>query len=158
MGIDSVLDRIGERSPTLQKLIKYSSASAVATVSYAIVLVIVHDVVGMAEMASHLTAVMISAVPDYLIKRAWTWHQEGPNRLWGEVVPFWAMSILGALLSIVFVAFVEKRSDATLALFAANMSAFGVLWIAKFLVLDKLMWKVVHEIHPEVELEPVSTD
>lgn len=165
MGFDSVfgrldvlLDKVGERSPTLKKLIKYSSASAVATLAYGVVLVVAHDVVGAPEMTSHLTAVVLSAIPNYLINRAWTWHQEGPNRLWGEVVPFWAMSILGAILSIIFVSFVETNwSEATWALFAANLSAFGVLWIAKFLVLDKLMWKVVHEIHPEVDLEPAAT-
>lgn len=157
--LDGVLDKVGERSPTLKKLLKYSGASAVATVAYLLVLIVVHDLIGLPEMTSHLTAVVLSAIPNYLINRAWTWHQEGPNRLWGEVLPFWAMSILGAILSIVFVSFVETRwSEATWALFLANMSAFGVLWIAKFLILDKLMWKVVHELHPEVELEPTPVE
>jgi hypothetical protein len=69
-------------------------------------------------------------------------------------VPFWVMAILGFILSVIFVAWVEDRSDASWAVIAANLSAFGVLWIAKFLVLDRLMWRVVHELQPDLDLEP----
>ncbi|MGH9211154.1 MAG: GtrA family protein [Acidimicrobiales bacterium] len=161
MGIDhvfeSVLERLGLRSPTLLKLLRYSSASVVAVTTYLIILVVGHDVVGLSEMGSHLIAVCLSSIPNYLINRYWTWEQQGKNRLWGEVVPFWVMALLGFLLSLVFVAWVDDRSDASWAVAAANLSAFGVLWVAKFVVLDKLMWRVVHELHPELELaEPHS--
>jgi putative flippase GtrA len=156
MGIDrifeAVLDRLGLKSPTLLKLLRYSSASAVSVVAYLVILVVAHDLAGMGEMGSHLVAVCLSSIPNYLINRYWTWEQQGKNRLWGEVVPFWVMAILGFLLSLVFVSWVEDRSDATWAVAAANLSAFGVLWLAKFLVLDKLMWRVVRELHPELEL------
>jgi hypothetical protein len=35
----------------------------------------------------------------------------------------------------------------------ANLSGFGFLWIAKFIVLDRLLWKVVHDLHPEVDID-----
>lgn len=151
---ESVLDRLGVKSPTLLKLLRYSSASVVAVTAYLVILVVAHDLVGMSEMGAHLVAVCLSSIPNYLINRHWTWEQQGKNRLWGEVVPFWVMAILGFLLSLVFVSWVEDRSDATWAVAAANLSAFGVLWLAKFLVLDKLMWRVVHELHPELAETP----
>lgn len=158
MGIDSLLERVERRSPTLLKLFRYSSASAVAVFVYLVVLVVCRDVLHWAEMTSHLISVGLSSIPNYLINRTWTWQQQGKNRLWGEVVPFWVMAFLGAVLSIIFVAYVKERSDATWALAAANLSAFGVLWMAKFLVLDKLMWRVVHELHPELDQVPAPAE
>ena len=35
----------------------------------------------------------------------------------------------------------------------AQVTGFGVLWLAKFLVLDKVMWMIVHEIQPEVAID-----
>jgi len=151
---ENVLGRVGLNSPTLLKLLRYSSASVVAVVTYVVLLVVCHDLVGLSEMGSHLIAVCLSSIPNYLINRYWTWEQTGRNRFWGEVVPFWVMAILGFILSVIFVAWVEDRSDASWAVIAANLSAFGVLWIAKFLVLDRLMWRVVHELQPDLDLEP----
>jgi putative flippase GtrA len=154
MGVDQLLDDVGRRWPLLAKLVKYSAASAAAVTAYVVILVVCREALGQGEMASHLVAVCLSSIPNYLINRSWTWQQTGKNRLWGEIIPFWFMSILGAILSIIFVAYVQERSDQTWAIVAANLSAFGVLWMAKFLVLDKVMWRVVHELHPELDLEP----
>jgi hypothetical protein len=35
----------------------------------------------------------------------------------------------------------------------AQLSGFGVLWLAKFFVLDKVMWRIVHEIQPDVAID-----
>jgi putative flippase GtrA len=156
MGLDRLLEHVlgavGLRSPMFLKLARYSSASVVAVSVYAVLLFVGHNAIGWSEMTSHLIAVCLSSIPNYLINRYWTWEQEGKNRLWGEVVPFWVMAILGFILSVIFVAYVEDRSDSSWAVLGANLSAFGVLWVAKFLVLDKLMWRVVHDLHPELEM------
>lgn len=141
------------RTPIVEKLLKYSVASGTGVVTDAVVLVLCAEAVGMSFMASHLTAVGVSSIPNYLINRYWTWQQQGKNRLWGEVVPFWVMSFLGFLLSTAFVAYAKEEWGTTIMVLIANLSGFGVLWILKFLVLDKLMWKVVHDLHPEVEMD-----
>jgi putative flippase GtrA len=142
------------RTPTIEKLFKYSVASGTGVVTDAVVLVMCAELLGMSFMTSHLTAVAVASTPNYLINRHWTWQQQGKNRLWGEVIPFWVMAFLGFVLSTLFVAYAKEQWGTTLTVLAANLSGFGVLWILKFLVLDKLMWKVVHDIHPEVDAEP----
>lgn len=141
------------RTPIIEKLFKYSVASGTGVVTDAVVLVFSREVIGMSFMTAHLTAVAVSSIPNYLINRHWTWQQQGKNRLWGEVVPFWVMSFLGFLLSTAFVAYAKEEWGTTITVLIANLSGFGVLWILKFLVLDKLMWKVVHDLHPEVEMD-----
>jgi putative flippase GtrA len=141
------------RSPTIVKLLKYSTASVVAVSVGQPVFWIFDGALGWPAIPANLVSVSCGAVPNYLINRRWTWHQTGKNRLWGEVVPFWVMSALGMILSVVAVYYADQRWDSTVINSIAQLAGFGVLWIAKFLVLDKVMWRIVHEIQPEVAID-----
>jgi hypothetical protein len=63
------------------------------------------------------------------------------------------MSALGMILSLFAVAYAEERWDSTIINSIAQLAGFGVLWIAKFLVLDKVMWKIVHDLQPDVAID-----
>lgn len=141
------------RSPTIVKLVKYSSASFAGLVVGQSVLALFYTGLGWGAIASNLVSVTFGAIPNYLINRYWTWHQTGKNRLWGEVVPFWVMSFLGMVVSLFTVAYAEDRWGTGLAIAIAQVAGFGVLWLAKFLVLDKVMWRIVHEIQPDVAID-----
>jgi putative flippase GtrA len=141
------------RSPTVVKLLKYSSASAVGVVVGQSVLFLFYGVLGWGAISANLMSVTIGAAPNYLINRHWTWHQTGKNRLWGEVVPFWVMSVLGMILSLFAVAYAEDRWDTPLAVGLAQIVGFGVLWLGKFLILDRVMWKIVHDLQPDVAID-----
>jgi putative flippase GtrA len=146
MGIDP-------RSPTVVKLARYCAAS-IAGVSVGVpVLAVCYGVLGWNELVANLVSVTLGAVPNYTINRYWTWHQTGKNRLWGEIVPFWVMSVLGMILSLFAVSYADDRWGTTLAVVAAQLSGFAVVWLAKFLVLDRVMWRIVHELHPEVAID-----
>ncbi len=141
------------RSPTIRKLMKYSTASLVAIAVGQPVFWYLDGVLGWEAVPANLVSVSAGAVPNYLINRRWTWSQTGKNRLWGEVVPFWVMSALGMILSLFAVSYADARWDSTAINAAAQLAGFGVLWIAKFLVLDKVMWKIVHDMQPEVAID-----
>jgi putative flippase GtrA len=110
-------------------------------------------VLGWEAIPANLVSVSAGAVPNYLINRRWTWSQTGKNRLWGEVVPFWVMSALGMILSLLAVNYADDRWDSTAINSIAQLAGFGVLWLAKFFVLDKVMWKIVHDIQPDVAID-----
>lgn len=141
------------RSPTVVKLLKYSSASCAGVVVGQSVLALFYSGLGWGAIPANLVSVTLGAVPNYTINRYWTWHQTGKNRLWGEIVPFWVMSFLGMVVSLFTVAYAEDRWDTGLAVGLAQVAGFGVLWLAKFLVLDKVMWRIVHELHPDVAID-----
>jgi putative flippase GtrA len=148
MGIDVLL-----RSPTAVKLARYSAASVVAVSVGQPVLWLGYGVFGWGDITANLVSVSCGAVPNYLINRYWTWHQTGRNRLWGEVVPFWVMSALGMILSLIAVDFADRQWGTTVAVAIAQLAGFGVVWIAKFLVLDRLIWHIVHELQPDVAID-----
>jgi putative flippase GtrA len=94
---------------------------------------------------ANLGSVAIGSIPNYLINRYWTWQQSGRNRIWGEIVPFWTMAFLGVVLSTLAVAYADRQWGTPLTIAIAQLSGFGVLWFARFLILDKVMWRVVHD-------------
>jgi putative flippase GtrA len=102
---------------------------------------------------SNLIAVTLSCIPSYLLNRYWVWGKRGRNHFWREVFPFWAMAALGLVLSTIAVWFVDQRTDVTVFLMAANLSAFGLLYIVKFLLLDRVLFKVADEMTHEVPAE-----
>ena len=141
------------RSPTVRKLAKYSTASVVAVCVGQPVFWICNGLLGWDAIISNLVSVSAGAVPNYLINRRWTWSQTGKNRLWGEIVPFWAMSALGVILSVLAVNYADDRWHSTPINAIAQLAGFGVLWLAKFLVLDRVMWRIVHDLQPTVAID-----
>jgi putative flippase GtrA len=142
------------RSPTVLKLFKYSTASAAGVLVGQATLIFCLEALDWHPLAANLASVTLGCIPNYMINRYWTWQQTGANRFWGEVVPFWTMAVLGAILSMLAVAFADQHWEgSTLAVSIANLAGFGILWIAKFLILDKLMWKVIEDVHPEVDID-----
>ena len=143
------------RSPTIVKLLKYSSASFAGLVVGPVgARDLLQPVLGWGAIPANLVSVAIGAIPNYAINRYWTWHQTGKNRLWGEVVPFWAMSVARHDRCRCSRWPTPRTAGApALAIALAQLAGFGVLWLAKFLVLDKVMWKIVHEIQPDVAID-----
>ena len=104
------------------------------------VLALCHAVLGWPAVGANLAAWMVSTVPAYLLSRAWVWQRSGPHRLAGEVLTFWVMALVGLVLSSLAVAVVEHFTERTVLVAAGNLSAYGVVWVAKYVFLDQVMW------------------
>jgi putative flippase GtrA len=124
-----------------RKPILYSLVSVVAVVVSQTTLVVCHAVLDLSAVWSNIIAVSAGTIPSYTLNRSWVWGKKGKSHLWREVIPFWALSFLGLGLSTVTVAIVERINDSTLAISAANLGAFGVLWVGKFLLLHYVLFK-----------------
>ena len=141
------------RGPEGQKLVKYSVASIVAVVISEICLVVFNGVIGMSAWVSSSLATSIAAVPNYYMNRKWAWGKHGRSHVWKEVVPFWALAFLGWALSTFSVFLMENYAKdhhfshivATTLVAVVYIAAFGVLWVGKFMIFNKLMF--VHRHH-----------
>ena len=135
------LDRLFHSRPGLRKLVRYSTASIVGVISGQAALLICYVGFGMAAVPANLISCIAGGIPNYSINRAWTFDKRGKNSLTREVIPFWTMVIAGLILSTIAVAWADKRFDGNaLAVAAANIGSFGILWIAKFFVLDRVLF------------------
>jgi putative flippase GtrA len=133
--------------------VRYVMVSAVAVPFSQAVFLLCKEGIELNGTTSNLIAVTLSCIPSYLLNRYWVWGKRGKNHFWREVFPFWAMAALGLVLSTIFVWFVDQRTDVTVFLMAANLSAFGLLYIVKFVLLDRVLFKVADEMTHEVPAE-----
>lgn len=134
----------------MRKLGRYAAASVVGVVTGQTLLYLCYSVLGWEAVVSNVMSVGVSSIPAYLVNRYWVWKKRGRNSLRAEVIPFWLMAFLGLLVSSVLVAVVEGRTDSALALGLASLSGFGILWVAKFMVLERVLFApVVHALEDE---------
>lgn len=125
------------------KAMRYAGVSFVGVVTAQSLIAFFHAVLKFDPQVANALAVAISSVPAYLLNRSWVWGKRGRNHFTREVLPFWGFAFAGLILSTVFVGMVEERTDATWAVAAASLAGFGVLWVARFFVLDRLLFKEV---------------
>ncbi len=142
------------------KLLRYTGVTCINVVNGLLLLFVFHTVLGWPGIAANAVSVTISTIPAYLLSRKWVWEQTGPNSISSEVAPFWAMALLGLVVSTLMVGWATANFDNQFVVYAANLAAFGVLWVIKFFVLEKLMWNApgdrATETMVDLALEDVS--
>jgi putative flippase GtrA len=132
--------------PLVKKFWKYSMTSVVGVVMGQSLIFVFASVLDWSWGWANITAVSISTLPTYYLTRMWVWQKLGKSSIYAEVVPFWVMTFLGLVLSTVFVVYLERRyPDSKILANVGNVMGFGVLWVAKFFILDRILFKVTHE-------------
>lgn len=122
------------------RAMRYSAVSVVGVAVTQVLLVGAHGVFGLEPIVANTIAVSVAAIPVFLLNRAWVWKLDGRSSFRREVLPFWGFTIAGLLLSTLTVTIVASMTTATIAVSAANIGAFGVLWVVKFFVLDEVVF------------------
>lgn len=127
------------------KAVRYSAVSVVGVVLTQLLLLVGHGLFGLSAERANVAAVLLTSIPVFFLNRAWVWQLRGPSSMRREVLPFWAFTIAGLVLSTLAVAGVASLTDSTVAVSLANIGAFGVLWVAKFVVLDGVVFASVQD-------------
>ena len=122
------------------KLLRYCGVSVVNVLCGQGLLALCLTVFALGGVVSQLIAATISAVPAYILSRRWVWKQTGPDSFRTEVLPFWTMALIGLVFAVSAIAVVERFSTSTIVLMVTSLAAYGVVWVAKFLVLDNILW------------------
>ncbi len=134
-------------TPEARRLFKYTMVSVISTAVSFGVLALVFGVLHLwGEVASTVFANVVATVPSYYLNRQWVWGKGGRSALTTEIVPFWAMSALGIVVSIGGAALARhigiehhlSHFAQTLVVLAANLLSFGIFWVLKFLVFNRL--------------------
>jgi putative flippase GtrA len=94
---------------------------------------------------ANITSVAIGAVPAYYMSRAWVWGKRGKSHWKKEVLPFWIFTGAGLILSTAAISFTDDHTKNRVAILFVQLSAFGVLWVLRFFLLDKLFHVEIYE-------------
>jgi putative flippase GtrA len=140
-------------SPDGQKLLKYSAASLISLAVSVILLVVFDGVFRWGAVVSSTLATAIATIPSYELNRKWAWGKSGKGHLWREVVPFWVIAFIGWGFSTYSTKLAEgalkgttiPHLERTAIIALVYVAAFGVLWIAKFIFFNKVLFVHSHD-------------
>lgn len=146
------------KSPEGRKFLRYSMVSVIAVTFSQVILAITFGLLHWTARSANITAVALSAVPSYMLNRAWVWKKTDRSSVMREIVPFWAMAFLGLVFSTWAASLAagtapdisSSRLVQTLIVMAASLGAFGILWVGKFAVLNRVLFAAREEV-PAVE-------
>jgi putative flippase GtrA len=131
-----------------RKIVRYSLVSLISIAISQSVLMVAFGMLHWTASLSNIVACTVATVPSYHLNRTWAWGRRGTSRLWGEVVPFWALAFLGLALStwaadlgssLARRAAVSHQMATTMVM-VSSLSAFGVLWIGKFVIFNLMLF------------------
>jgi len=154
------------RTPEGLKLIKYTTVSAISALTSLFILTIVYGVLRLwSEVFSTLFSNVMAGFPSYFLNRRWVWRKVGRSHIWREIVPFWVMSLTGIGFALFTASWAHDFANAhdlhhlarTVLVVGANVGAFGLLWVLKFLILNRLFAQIADaELGPDPESAEVS--
>ncbi len=72
------------------------------------------------------------------------WGKRGRSHLTREILPFWGFAFAGLVLSTAAVNIAANLTDVKIVANLANITAFGLLWVVKFFVLDSMVFGPGH--------------
>jgi len=139
------------RSTEGVKLFKYTLVSAISALTSIVLLAFIYGVLRLwTEVPSVLVADILAGIPSYFLNRQWVWGKSGRSHIWREVVPFFAVSITGIGFAIVTASLAHNYADAhdlqhlarTVLVVGANIGAFALVWLAKYLFLNRLFREI----------------
>jgi putative flippase GtrA len=139
------------RTPEGLKIVRYTLVSVISALTSLVVLTIVFGVLRLwSEVVSTLFANVVAGFPSYILNRRWVWGKSGRSHLWREILPFWIMSITGIGFALFTASLARNFADAhhlqhlarTVLVVGANIAAFGILWLLKFIILNRLFAEI----------------
>jgi putative flippase GtrA len=147
----------------LTRLLRCMGVSVISTTVSLSVLAAATVGFGLEAWIANMLATAVATVPSYHLNRRWTWGRRDASDLWREVMPFWVLSFAGLVLSTLAVAITDgvlhsshvSQPLSTVIVLLAHLSGFGLLWIAQFVLLDRVLFvrpSAARSPAPEVEL------
>ncbi len=153
----------------LGQWVRYGAVSAIATATSLTVLGVLVSMTTMPAGVANVIATAVGTFPSFELNRRWVWRRTGRRSLRAELVPFWVLSFTGLVLSTLTVSLAATwaasaglaGSARTLVIEAANVAAWGSLWVAQFVILDRYLFRRPSPAIPvalTVATPPPSTD
>jgi len=132
----------------IHRFIRYSMVSGVAIVISQVAILICTAIFHFSGILANTVGAVAATPASYELNRKWAWGKRGKSHLWKEVTPFWALTLIGYLASTGTVQLADNMCashhvtglDRAFAIMGASLFAYGVVWVAKFIIFNKLVF------------------
>lgn len=153
------------RSPEGRKQLRYVGVSLVFVPLGQLLIQVLARVLGSYTTASVVAAAMLTP-PNFFANKYLVWKVTSKDNLRTQVLVFWVGAMLGVGMATGFTYLVEQATAdqpalvRSLAVLCAQLAGFGFVWVGRYLVLDRWLFKVTHhgEEPDEEEVEELHHD
>lgn len=141
------------RNHQFRKLLRYSAVSLVFVPLGQVFVQVFYWLFAMREMWAVIATSVILTPPNYYANKRFVWRHKAKDNMHTEILVFWVAAILGtasaaALVTVAAHLVPQAEYGAkmhALALFVAQLVGFGIVWVARFVFLDKLLFKAAND-------------
>ena len=152
------------RTEAGKRAMRYSATSLICVAITQIFILVFYKGLRWKAVESNLISTMLVSVPAFYLNKMWVWGKGGKAHLRREVLPFWLFTICGWGLSTGAVYLVSHHVGTdhstlrTLSVMVSSIAGFGVLWVLKYIFLDKIMFGAEHHTpyDEDIELEEAA--
>ena len=138
------------RSEQGRKQIRYAAVSVVfVPVGQILIQVLGAMVFDRDYTKASIVAAAILTVPNFFANKMWVWKDTSRDKLRTQVLVFWVAAMLGVAAATGLTYLVEQQfhnegAVEALAVFCAQLVGFGIVWVGRYLILDRWLFKVTH--------------
>lgn len=100
-------------------------------------------------VAASITSAAILTVPNFFANKRYVWRNTSRDNLRTQVIVFWVAAMLGVtfatLLTLVADLLIDSHSWVEkVAVFFAQLAGFGIVWLGRYIILDRWLFKITH--------------
>ena len=138
------------RSDVGRKQLRYMGVSVVFVPVGQVLIQVLGSVFDGNFTLASIVAAAILTVPNFFANKLLVWKDTSHDNLRTQVVVFWVAAMLGVSLATGLTFVVQQLTDESSSLvqrvsvFIAQMTGFGIVWVGRYLVLDRWLFKVTH--------------
>jgi putative flippase GtrA len=133
-----------------RKQLRYAGVSVVFVPIGQILVQLFYWLTTWSKPMSILAAAAVLTIPNYFANKIYVWRDTSKDKLRTQITVFWVAAMLGTGfamgLAAVAEVFTKNSSDLAQAfwLFAAQLGGYGMVWVGRYLFLDRFIFKVTH--------------
>lgn len=138
------------RSEEGRKQLRYAGVSVVFVPVGQVMIQILGYLLDRNYTAASLLTSAILTLPNFFANKIYVWRVTSKDNLRTQVTVFWVAAMLGVTFATTLTYFVgqlTKDKSAMvegIAVVCAQLLGFGIVWVGRFLVLDRWLFKVTH--------------
>lgn len=101
-------------------------------------------------VAASIASAAILTVPNFFANKHWVWRDTSRDNLRTQVVVFWVAAMLGVTFATTLTYVADWLIDShgwfeKVAVFFAQLAGFGIVWLGRYVILDRWIFKLTHD-------------
>lgn len=104
--------------------------------------------------AASIASAAILTVPNFFANKYLVWKETSKDNMRTQIVVFWVAAMLGVTLATLLTYLVDSMIEGhgwfeKVAVFFAQLTGFGIVWLGRYVILDRWIFKVIQGEEPD---------